>query len=198
MPTVKKVVKKPVAKVAAKKPVLKAVAKKTTPKTETKKTVKKPEVKNAPKDDVRDELDDELDDAPEKETPKSEAKKKANPILEAKKAKTQQLKEENKSGKGHNGGPNFGGVSGEQLRNFIERVERLEEDKKALSEDIKEVFAEAKANGFDVKIIRKILGLRKMDAAEREELETLIDLYKHALGMIPSDSADDEDEDESL
>ncbi|RTL05693.1 DUF2312 domain-containing protein [Candidatus Dependentiae bacterium] len=188
-------IKKPVAKVAAKK----SVVKKPTPKTETKKTVKKPVIKNAPKSEPVDELDDELEDeAPEKETPKAETKKKGNAALEAKKAKTQQLKEENKSGKGHNGGPNFGGVSGEQLRNYIERIEKLEEDKKVLSEDIKEVLAESKANGFDNKIIRKIIQLRKMDAAEREELETLIDLYKHALGMIPSDSAEDEDEDETL
>ncbi|RTL03547.1 DUF2312 domain-containing protein [Candidatus Dependentiae bacterium] len=189
MPTVKKVIKKPV---------LKTVPKKETPKTETKKTVKKPVIKNAPKSEPVDELDDELEDeAPAKETPK----KKGNAALEAKKAKTQQLKEENKSGKGHNGGPNFGGISGEQLRGYITRVEKLEEDKKVISEDIKEVFAEAKANGFDVKIIRKIIALRKMDAAEREELETLIDLYKHALGMIPSDRNDEddsEDEDESL
>ena len=86
---------------------------------------------------------------------------------------------------------NYGGVSGQHLRQYIERIERLEEDKKVIAEDIKEVFAEAKANGFDVKIMRKVISLRKLDAAEREEIETLIDVYKAALGMIPS--ADDED-----
>lgn len=80
---------------------------------------------------------------------------------------------------------NYGGVSGQHLRQYIERIERLEEDKKVIAEDIKEVFAEAKANGFDVKIMRKVISLRKLDAAEREELETLIDVYKAALGMIP-------------
>lgn len=80
---------------------------------------------------------------------------------------------------------NYGGVSGQHLRQFIERIERLEEDKKVIAEDIKEVFAEAKANGFDVKIMRKVLSLRKLDAAEREEIESLIDVYKAALGMIP-------------
>jgi uncharacterized protein (UPF0335 family) len=90
---------------------------------------------------------------------------------------------------------NYGGVSGQHLRQYIERIERLEEDKKVIAEDIKEVFAEAKANGFDVKIMRKVISLRKLDAAEREEIETLIDVYKAALGMIPS--ADDADEAEA-
>jgi uncharacterized protein (UPF0335 family) len=81
---------------------------------------------------------------------------------------------------------NYGGVSGQHLRQYIERIERLEEDKKVIAEDIKEVFAEAKANGFDVKIMRKVISLRKLDAAEREEIETLIDVYKAALGMIPA------------
>ena len=87
---------------------------------------------------------------------------------------------------------NYGGVSGQHLRQYIERIERLEEDKKVIAEDIKEVFLEAKANGFDVKIMRKVISLRKLDAAEREELETLIDVYKAALGMIPGN--DDADE----
>jgi uncharacterized protein (UPF0335 family) len=82
---------------------------------------------------------------------------------------------------------NYGGVSGQHLRQYIERIERLEEDKKVIAEDIKEVFAEAKANGFDVKIMRKVISLRKLDAAEREEIETLIDVYKAALGMIPAE-----------
>jgi uncharacterized protein (UPF0335 family) len=80
---------------------------------------------------------------------------------------------------------NHGGISGQVLRQFIERIERLEEEKKALAEDIKEVFAEAKSNGFDVKIMRKVISLRKIEPAELDEQETLIDLYKQALGMIP-------------
>lgn len=88
---------------------------------------------------------------------------------------------------------NVGGVSGQHLRAFIERIERLEEDKKVIAEDIKEVFAEAKANGFDTKIMRKVISLRKLDAAEREEIETLVDVYKAALGMIPADDIDEKE-----
>lgn len=77
-----------------------------------------------------------------------------------------------------------GGVTGDQLRSLIERIERLEEEKAALAEDIREVFAEAKGNGFDVKIMRQIIRLRKMDTGDRQELEALLDTYKAALGMI--------------
>ena len=73
----------------------------------------------------------------------------------------------------------------EQLKALIERIERLEEEKRGISEDIKDVFAEAKANGFDVKIMRQVLRLRKKDLASRQEEETLLDLYLHALGMQP-------------
>ena len=73
-------------------------------------------------------------------------------------------------------------VNAGHLLAFIERIERLEEEKKALSEDIKEVFAEAKGNGFDPKIIRKIVSIRSQDPSERSEEETLIDLYLAALG----------------
>jgi uncharacterized protein (UPF0335 family) len=73
-------------------------------------------------------------------------------------------------------------VNSGQLRAFIERIERLNEEKKALSEDIKEVYAEAKGNGFDVKIIRKIISIRGQDPDKRSEEETLIDLYLAALG----------------
>ena len=72
-----------------------------------------------------------------------------------------------------------------QLKSLVERIERLEEEKKAIAGDIKEVYAEAKANGFDTKILRKVVTLRKKDAAEREEEETLTALYLHALGMAP-------------
>ena len=76
-----------------------------------------------------------------------------------------------------------GGVAGQRLLSFLERVERLEEEKAALMEDIKEVYAEAKGVGFDVKTIRKIVALRKMDSEKRRELEELLDLYKSAVGM---------------
>lgn len=76
-----------------------------------------------------------------------------------------------------------GGVAGDQLRSYLERVERLEEEKAALMADIREIFAEAKGNGFDVKIMRQVLKLRKMDRDDRAEAETLLDLYKRALGM---------------
>ncbi len=75
------------------------------------------------------------------------------------------------------------GVSGEYLRQYIERIENLEEEKAGIAEGITEVYAEAKHNGFDVKVMRQIVRLRKLDKNERMELETLIDLYKQALGM---------------
>lgn len=76
------------------------------------------------------------------------------------------------------------GVASAQLRAIVERIERLEEEKKALSDDIRDVYAEAKANGFDVKTLRSVVRLRKQDRAEREEQEALLDLYLHALGML--------------
>lgn len=78
-----------------------------------------------------------------------------------------------------------GGVAADQLRSIIERVERLEEEKAGIAADIRDVFAEAKGNGFDVPTIRKILKLRSMDAQEREEQETILDTYLVALGMQP-------------
>jgi len=81
----------------------------------------------------------------------------------------------------------IGGVAGDRLKAFIERVERLEEEKRALAEDIKEVFAEAKGTGFDVKIMRQIIRIRKMDKDDLDEQETLLDVYKRALGMNPFD-----------
>jgi uncharacterized protein (UPF0335 family) len=76
-----------------------------------------------------------------------------------------------------------GGIAGERLRSIVERVERLEEEKKALSSDIKDIFAEAKSAGFDVKVLRAVIRLRKQEPAEVEEQETLLDLYRRALGM---------------
>jgi uncharacterized protein (UPF0335 family) len=71
----------------------------------------------------------------------------------------------------------------DQLKAFIERVERLEEEKKTISDDIKDVYAEAKGNGYDVKALRTIVRLRKMDVDERKEQETILDTYLVALGM---------------
>lgn len=71
-----------------------------------------------------------------------------------------------------------------QLRSIVERIERLEEEKATISGDIKEVYAEAKANGFDPKIIRKVVALRKKEAAAREEEQALLDTYMGALGML--------------
>ena len=76
-----------------------------------------------------------------------------------------------------------GGVAGEQLRAFVERIERLEEEKKVIADDIKDVYAEAKGNGFDVKTMRTVVSLRKKQPHEREEEEAVLDLYLHALGM---------------
>ncbi|WP_374764091.1 DUF2312 domain-containing protein [Yunchengibacter salinarum] len=74
-----------------------------------------------------------------------------------------------------------GGVAGDQLRSFIERIERLEEEKRGIAEDMKEVYKQAKAVGFDTKIMRKVVALRKKDQAERQEEEALLDVYLHAL-----------------
>ncbi len=78
-----------------------------------------------------------------------------------------------------------GGIAGEQLRSIIERIERLEEEKAALAADIRDIYAEAKGNGFDNKALRQIVKLRKMDSGEREEQDFLLDTYKRALGMLP-------------
>lgn len=76
-----------------------------------------------------------------------------------------------------------GGIAADRLRSIIERVERLEEEKKALSSDIKDIMAEAKSAGFDVAVIRAILRIRKQEPADVEEQEALLDLYRRALGM---------------
>ena len=76
-----------------------------------------------------------------------------------------------------------GGIAADRLRSIIERVERLEEERKALAGDIKDIFTEAKAAGFDVKVIRQIIRLRKLEPADVEEQETLLDIYRRALGM---------------
>jgi len=76
-----------------------------------------------------------------------------------------------------------GGVAGERLKSFIERIERLEEEKKALADDIRDVYAEAKGNGFEVKVMRQIVKIRKMDKDDLDEQEALLETYMRALGM---------------
>lgn len=76
-----------------------------------------------------------------------------------------------------------------QLRSFVERIERLEEEKKTIAGDIKEVYAEAKGNGFDTKVLRKVIAIRKKDQAERQEEEAMLDVYLAALGMAPQQEA---------
>lgn len=76
-----------------------------------------------------------------------------------------------------------GGIAADRLRSLIERIERLEEERKALGNDIKDIFAEAKSAGFDVKVMRQIIRIRKQEPAEVEEQESLLDVYRRALGM---------------
>ena len=76
-------------------------------------------------------------------------------------------------------------VAREQLRTVVERIERLEEEKKAIADDIRDVYAEAKANGFDTKVLRQVVSLRKQDLTERQEQDAVRELYLQALGMLP-------------
>ena len=78
-----------------------------------------------------------------------------------------------------------GGLSVEHLKQFVERIERLEEEKQTIAEDIKEVFQEAKSIGFGVKTLKEIIKIRKADARDLEEQEYLLDTYKRALGLLP-------------
>ena len=75
------------------------------------------------------------------------------------------------------------GIAGDRLRSIIERIEQLEEEKKALSDDIREIYSEAKSAGFDVKVLRQIIRLRKMDNHDRNVMERVLDVYKRALDM---------------
>jgi len=77
-----------------------------------------------------------------------------------------------------------GGVAADQLRSYVMRIERLEEEKAALAADIREVYSEAKGNGFDAKAMRQIVGLRKLDEPKLKEMEAILDTYKVALGMV--------------
>ena len=76
-----------------------------------------------------------------------------------------------------------GGIAADRLRSLIERIERLEEERKALGSDIKDIYAEAKSAGFDVKVLRQLIRIRKEEPADVEEQETLLDVYRRALGM---------------
>ncbi len=80
-------------------------------------------------------------------------------------------------------GTKTGGVAEDRLRSLVERIERLEEERKSLSSDIKDIYAEAKSAGFDVKVLRQLIRIRREEPADVEEQETLLDLYRRALGM---------------
>lgn len=88
-------------------------------------------------------------------------------------------------GIGDNSGTSIEDVAQDQLRSFVERIERLEEEEKTVRDDKKDVYAEAKGNGYDTKILRRVIQLRKKDANERAEEEAILDLYLQALGMTP-------------
>lgn len=85
-----------------------------------------------------------------------------------------------------------GGVESTKLKSYIERIERLEEEKQGLASDVRDVFSEAKSNGFDTKTMRQVLKLRKMKSNDRAEQEYMLDLYKRALGMDTSFDAEEE------
>ncbi len=81
------------------------------------------------------------------------------------------------------GSAQWGNIAADRLRSLVERIERLEEERKALANDIKDIYAEAKSAGFDVKVLRQLIRVRKQEPAEVEEQETLLDVYRRALGM---------------
>lgn len=84
-----------------------------------------------------------------------------------------------------------GGVSGEHLKSFVDRIERLEEEIKAINEDKKDIYAECKGMGFDTKVLKRVIALRRRDQAEIDEEETILDLYLRALGMLPEIEEDE-------
>ena len=84
------------------------------------------------------------------------------------------------AGIGHNAAPN---VAADRLRNLVERIERLGEERKALSSDIRDIYVEAKSSGYDVKVLRQLIAIRAKDAEEVKEQEAVLDVYRHALGM---------------
>lgn len=88
-------------------------------------------------------------------------------------------------GVGHNSGSDAHGVARDQLRSFVERIERLEEEKKTIADDIKDVYGEVKGTGFDTQILKEVIRIRKQDKDERMEREAILDTYLRALGMAP-------------
>jgi uncharacterized protein (UPF0335 family) len=82
---------------------------------------------------------------------------------------------------GHN---SSGGIAAERLRSLVERIERLEDERRVIGSDVKDVYAEAKSAGFDVKVLRELIRMRRKEAAEVEEMEMLLDLYRRTLGML--------------
>lgn len=91
-------------------------------------------------------------------------------------------KAEKEPGAGHNSGDDP--IAGDQLRSIVERIEKLEEEKKTFADDIKEVYAEAKGNGYDTKVLRKLIARRKRDKNELAEEEAILDLYEQAVGIF--------------
>lgn len=89
------------------------------------------------------------------------------------------MSNEDTPGAGHN----VGGIQSDRLRSIVERIERLDEERKVLGSDIKDIFSEAKSAGFDVKVLRQLIRIRKQEPAEVEEQESLLDVYRRALGM---------------
>lgn len=89
-------------------------------------------------------------------------------------------------------GRNVGGIAGDHLKSFVERIERLSDEQRALAADVKEIYAELKGAGFDPRIVRQVIRLRRMDKDDLDEQESLIDIYKRALGMLPADVGADE------
>lgn len=79
--------------------------------------------------------------------------------------------------------PETSGIAADRLRSIVERIERLEEERKTLASDIKDIYSEAKSAGFDVRVLRQLIRIRKQETADVEEQETLLDLYRRALGM---------------
>ena len=95
-------------------------------------------------------------------------------------AKRKPYEDDEPAGAGHNSGGSF---AADQLKSFVERIEKLEDEKSTVAEDIKDVYAEAKGNGFDTKVLREVIKIRKQDKAEREERMVVLDRYLNALGM---------------
>lgn len=95
------------------------------------------------------------------------------------------------TGAGHNSGTDAHGIARDHLRAFVERIERLDQEAKALNDDRKDVYGEAKGCGFDVKILKRVIAIRRQDRDQRIEEQAILDTYLHALGMIDLPPGDD-------